>query len=381
MEIRIDTVVWYKGRIVAYRHFFDEEGQRFTLISTEGYASKLRELTFSVTIAAGQTIKQAVTTILDTYVTPNTRIRYNTADVVGAYVLVGTLVFKNSTVIEAISKLAMLQGSTEWGVTEGGFIPAFYFIAESSAVDNDLAFILGDDQKLTVEGEFRGAINEVNVVGGISSAVAITGTAQDATAQTSYGERLLRVSWAALNNATDANRYATNLVNFFKDGNGRFSACKMGPTARLEPDRTNSGIGTGSPVVVASEKAIFYGDTAQTTVLWSSIEYDYQQHCPTRLQSCIKAGVWDNDITSLVTNIEDRVSDLQSFVEQLASSGGAPTDATYLTLSNHAGLSQERAVVLGVALTSTDGGANGSLTVNVVVDATSLVLAQQVYGG
>jgi hypothetical protein len=43
--------------------------------------------------------------------------------------------------------------------------------------------------------------------------------------------------------------------------------------------------------------------------------------------------------------------------------GGAPTDASYLVIATNTNLSQERALVIGTGLTSTDAGANGNLTI------------------
>jgi hypothetical protein len=43
--------------------------------------------------------------------------------------------------------------------------------------------------------------------------------------------------------------------------------------------------------------------------------------------------------------------------------GGAPTDASYLVIATNTNLSQERAIVIGTGLSSTDGGANGNLTI------------------
>src|SRR5262249_14125369 len=49
-----------------------------------------------------------------------------------------------------------------------------------------------------------------------------------------------------------------------------------------------------------------------------------------------------------------------------AAGGGAPNGANYLTIGNDATLSNERAIVAGTNLTASDGGANGSYTLNVV---------------
>ena len=47
-----------------------------------------------------------------------------------------------------------------------------------------------------------------------------------------------------------------------------------------------------------------------------------------------------------------------------AAGGGAPTSSAYVTVGNDGTLTSERGIAMGTGLTSTDGGANGSYTVN-----------------
>lgn len=51
--------------------------------------------------------------------------------------------------------------------------------------------------------------------------------------------------------------------------------------------------------------------------------------------------------------------------EDIGASAGAPTNASYLTLGLHSGLSNERVFVVGNGLDAIDGGANGNYTVSV----------------
>ena len=321
----LSTSVWYKGRIVRYSIAIDSTGQRKTTIWTEGYVSKLREIIInSETIAAAQTVKQAVQTILDTYVTPVTRIRYHADDIVGAYALVGTLVLKNVDVLSTLHKLAMLQGSTEWGVTEGGTstttAPAFYFKAEATTTSETAVFMLENSLDMSTGGTFQGAYNTVYVLGGLVSNAAITGTANDATAVNTYGARSIRVLWAALQHATDANRLASNYVSFYKDGAGRYCACLENPTSRLEPDRTNNSYGTGSPVVPATPKAQWWGDSAKLTEHWQVIAYTYEPGCAIRFHACGCGGLPPDTVESLMVRTFDSVDALANMMQQIASS-------------------------------------------------------------
>jgi hypothetical protein len=329
--------IWYRGRIVRYRISLDKNQNRITEIWTEGYASKLAEIYFSQTIAAGQTVRQAVQSILTTNVTGNARIRFDAAnDLVGAYTLVGSLVFKNVPVLSAIHKLAMLQGSTEWGVTEGGSsataAPAFYFKGESTATSETAVFIMqraSDVEEMTTEGNFQGAYNRVTVVGGFSGGTIVTATANDTTAQDTYGIRAYRVNWAALQDSTDASRLASNYVTYFKDGNGSYAACKSNPTERLEPDRTNNGYGSGSPAIPVSPKAQWWGDSSKLTEHWSVLEYNYKQGCPFVFSVCGRGGAVVDDMTQLVARMSDQLDTYSNEFEGMSPiSGGGGIDGS-----------------------------------------------------
>ena len=53
--------------------------------------------------------------------------------------------------------------------------------------------------------------------------------------------------------------------------------------------------------------------------------------------------------------------------------GGAPTNASYVVLGTNASLSAERALVISTGLQSTDGGANGNLTIAIATHAASFL--------
>lgn len=375
---------WYKARIVDYEIEATPDGKTKTKIWTEGYASKLAELTFTATIAAGQTVKQAVTTLLDTYVTPNTRIRYNTADVVGDYTLVGTLAFKNTTVLQALHLLAMLQGQTEWGVTEGGPIPAFYFFGQSTGTANDMNFILGKDViGMRTEGEFRGAYNGVTVLGGFSGSSMVSGSSSDSTAQSTFGVRQRVVLAGPITNATDAARLAANYVTMYKDGNGRFVGNVVNPSDRIEPDRTNSGYGTGTPTIPVSPKPTFRGtDGALVSPHWNSVSYTYEQACANRLRATILAGIAPETMERMLARLVDKTDSLQDAIQTISAGGGggAPTDAQYLVLAADATLTVERVFNPSTGLAATDGGAGGNYTVTVKL-STGVSGGQSAIGG
>jgi hypothetical protein len=75
-----------------------------------------------------------------------------------------------------------------------------------------------------------------------------------------------------------------------------------------------------------------------------------------------------------------------SILPYLAVAGaGAPANATYLTLSLDATLTNERVLTAGTNITFVDTGAGGTLTINssgagAAVDDASNILANQVFG-
>lgn len=61
--------------------------------------------------------------------------------------------------------------------------------------------------------------------------------------------------------------------------------------------------------------------------------------------------------------LENAVNKALALGENAATSTGAPTDATYVTLSTNASLSAERTLAVGSSLSLTDGGANNPVTI------------------
>ena len=66
---------------------------------------------------------------------------------------------------------------------------------------------------------------------------------------------------------------------------------------------------------------------------------------------------------------------------QMTGGSGAPTGAQYLTLANDAGLTAERLLDPRDGLTATDGGANGSYTIDNTADSSIAILQEEFCGG
>jgi hypothetical protein len=66
---------------------------------------------------------------------------------------------------------------------------------------------------------------------------------------------------------------------------------------------------------------------------------------------------------------------------QMTAGSGAPTGAQYLTLANDAGLNAERLLNPRDGLAATDGGANGSYTIDYTADSSIAILQEEFCGG
>lgn len=313
--------VWYRGRIVSYRHEAaqgnDTKGEIQTRIFAEGYVTKLSQLLVTKTYAA-TTVAAVVTDLLDTYVTPNTRIAYTAADVVGA-ATVNSIQWKNRPLTECLDSLSQLQGSSEWGVSEGNPKPIFWFKTQVSTTKEGANFNLGKDVvQVQAEGSFVEAYNSVKVIGGWTGGAVVTGSATDATAQTAYGVREKVLSNSGILNATDANLIATNLVALYKDGFSRYRVDVYGPTTRVEPDRTATGIGVpaGTPMPVGTLITVRGVDGVKATARINLVQYEYQAGCPHRLIAKVQAGASDDDLRSMMGKLGRSASSLTDQVQQ-----------------------------------------------------------------
>lgn len=322
---RGDPVVWYRGRIVGYKHETTPNGDTTTRLYCEGYLTKLAQIKIDKDYASS-TVKVVVTDILDTYVTPNTRIAYTAADIVGAYT-VNSLSFKGRTVLEAIEMLGVLQGSTEWGVTEGNPGPQFYFKADGTGTSETQVLQLGKDAvSISTEGTFETGYSTFKVVGGLSSGSAITGSYTDGAAQTLYGKREKVIHDSAILHADDATRLATNYAAVYANGNGRYHVSVAGPETRIEPDRTSGSI-------AASKQAIIRGaNGTQVTDFFGGIVYKYEQGekgAPT-VTAEVQLGLPDECVQAHFARMDRTVQSLVQQSQQLGFYGKTTvTDADH----------------------------------------------------
>lgn len=100
-------------------------------------------------------------------------------------------------------------------------------------------------------------------------------------------------------------------------------------------------------------------------------------------QGVILTGVQDNGtlmpIRSVIdfigASVTDDLTNDRTTISIGGGAGAAPVNATYLCVSLNGVLTNERVLVAGAGLSSTDGGANGNFTINVGIVANSHLVA------
>lgn len=144
------------------------------------------------------------------------KIWYDSNQIVGAFSC-DKLVLDHSA-LGAIKMLAMIQGSTDFGVTAD---KEFYFKAQSSTTEE----VLHRDREVEVvsrDSDTASIVNKVNLYGGFLAGAdyvkkAYTKTYSDATSITSYGTRERTITQTAIVTETVGLQYCTNYINYCKD--------------------------------------------------------------------------------------------------------------------------------------------------------------------
>jgi len=127
-----------------------------------GYQSELKDIIFNKNYASTE-ISVIVKDILDTFVVPNTNITYDTADIVATSFTPNNLEFSYVTAQQAMSKLADITGSREWGVNAER---KFFFKQESAETNLFYPITGGKISNFDIDSSSREIINHVVVIGG-----------------------------------------------------------------------------------------------------------------------------------------------------------------------------------------------------------------------
>ena len=119
--------LWYQGRIEVVTNNVTGKKEEIS-ISGFGYQSELNDVIVNDSYTSDE-ISVIVKNVLDTYVTPNTNITYDSADIEATGFTPDSLDFSYVSAKEIFQKLADITGGIEWGVDKDR---KFFFKAKST---------------------------------------------------------------------------------------------------------------------------------------------------------------------------------------------------------------------------------------------------------
>lgn len=252
-----DYDLWYQGLVE--RKEPSVNGNQETLrISGHGYLAQLSRIYISKTYSA-QEISVIVKDILDTYVTPNTDITYEAADVVATSYTPDTLTF-NTDVKTALETIANITGTREWGVDKDR---KFFFKARSSSVG--FRWLIGKDiSEFSENQSFKDIVNRVVIQGGDVSGSAYTKTFNDTLSQAKYNLRTKIVQNSSITTDNVATQYANSIFAEYNDVVRSANVTFINKTSRIE-----SAIPI--PLVIVIGRAVRYGEQKYGTFLYSGL--------------------------------------------------------------------------------------------------------------
>ena len=248
-----------------------------------GNAAALQGIQLAGVVYQSMTVAAIVQDILDVYVLPNSRIDYSAGDLFGNY-LVNDVRFDCSA-FQALSILAELQGTTEWGVDANR---SFYFLQHVITIQPQNSFFVSSDLSgahegyTFTEGTPLGA-NVFMMVGGISTAGVVVTGIYDGSAGSGLGQRAYRFSRPEIRNTTDANRICENWFNQCSAGSSYYSGTVPVHDANDVPRRIEAAVPIGN-IKFSNAGSNVFGQ------LWS-VKYGFVEGCAYTLQANITIGI------------------------------------------------------------------------------------------
>lgn len=186
----------YWGKMLKYRKNIKTKQDNINL-TMFGYQTELSNVVVSKTYV-GTEVSLIIKDILDNYVTPNTKITYNAANIVATGYSVSNLVL-NHTAQDAIALLADFAGNTEWGVDCNR---SFFFKQTDPNIKG--VYIIGREiDQYQEERDDSQVLNVVNVYGA-SNAFIATITSQMSINK--FGRKEYNVFESSISTNSDANR-------------------------------------------------------------------------------------------------------------------------------------------------------------------------------
>lgn len=201
LRVYMDEEVRYTGRLIRSSRMIGKGVQDLNL-TFYGFLIDLSTLIVSATYV-GQGVKDILIDILDNYVLPYSDVSYNASDIDDPGYSVEDLVL-NHTVKDAVTLLANLSGSVEWGVDSSR---NFFFKLTDRNIKN--VFLIGKDiTQFTEERKDDEIINSLNVFGAEGATVTIESSLSIAT----HGKRQANLFETSISSGTDLFRLGYNYL-------------------------------------------------------------------------------------------------------------------------------------------------------------------------
>lgn len=210
-----DYDLWYQG--IVENKAPNVRGSEETIsVQGHGYQAQLSRIYVNQTYAATE-ISAIITSILDTYITPNTDITYAGGDITATGFTPDSIQF-NTDALSAIQTLADIVGAREWGVDEDR---KFYFKQRSSTLG--LLFPFGGNvTAFTDDDSFKDIANRIVIQGGDVGGSPYTpdptgADYNDVPSQTKYGRRDFVYQNSSIITASVAEQFASSILTERKD--------------------------------------------------------------------------------------------------------------------------------------------------------------------
>jgi hypothetical protein len=181
-----DYELIYQGRIETTEYSVTDNSKETITIQGFGYQSTLKDIVINETYNSTE-VSEIIKDILDSYVTPNTDVSYNSGDIEATTFTPDSIQFSYITVADAFKQLADIVGSREYGVDKDR---KFFFKARAGAVEEDYRFVFGKDlSSFRLNSSCREVVNRIIVIGGDVSGSKYVYTKDYARNQGKYGRR------------------------------------------------------------------------------------------------------------------------------------------------------------------------------------------------
>lgn len=273
-------------------------------ISGHGYQAQLSRVYLDDVSFTSTEASVIITSLLDTYIVPNTDITYDPGDIEVTSFTPDSITF-NESVLDAIQKLSEIVGSREWGVDKDR---KFYFKGKSSTTS--FRFVNGMNITNFLDNQdFTQIVNQVFIQGAqVGGTYFKFGAYDDVSSQAKYNLRTRFIQNSSITTESVAAQFSSSVLEEFSEVSRRASCELIDFKAQIEAT---------IPINLFAEisKKVKYGQKKYGTFLYSGIV--------NRLINRVNYSLSNNntlqvslDLDQLKPNVAEQISQLQYNLEQ-----------------------------------------------------------------